>query len=174
MEREELQFYGITACLLLGSLVIWAGLDVYKDNQRLAAENTELRLRNAARARVQNFKLGKVDVNELAVSNASYDMGTPASLLRAMRLQEGGGVIWELGHKGKTATIAACVPPDQWQYYEAGRTANKALWRWAMADKKRRKEAIKALGKAYTAENHAARWSRNVDKLEGVNNAGND
>jgi len=154
---------------VLGGVVCYQSYGLRKDVERLAAENTELRLRNAARARVQNFKTGKVDIYELAVTNASYDMGTPASLLRAMRQQEGGSVIWEMGHKGKTAAIAKAVPPDHWQYYEASRTANKALWRWAL--KHHRKEAIKALGKAYTAENHAARWSRNVEKLEGVNNA---
>lgn len=159
----------------MGSIGLFELHDSRKDLQRLEAENRELRLRDAARARVKNFKDGIVPVNYDAVVAAAYDMGTPASVVYAVRKQENGSPLWELGHKGKTSTIALCVPPDQWQYYEAARTVNKALWRWAMADKKRRKEAIKALGKAYTAEAHASRWARNVDKLEeGIRHAGND
>lgn len=168
-------FYAISALLILGSIGLFELHDSRKDLQRLEAENRELRLRDAARARVKTFKDGKVTVNMEAVANASYDMGAPASVVEAMRRQENGSPLWELGHKGKTALIASCVEPDSWQYYEGARSANKALWRWVMADKKRRKEAIKALGKAYTAEAHASRWARNVDKLEeGIRHAGND
>jgi hypothetical protein len=162
--------------VVLGAAAISAsavvGASMYRDNLALSAENRELRLRGAAKARVDNFKKGGVTVNMEAVANAAYDMGTPSTIIEAMRRQENGSPLWELGHKGKTATIAACVPPDHWQMYEASRTANKAIWRWAM--KHHRKEAIKALGKAYTAEAHAARWARNVDKLEGAINVGND
>lgn len=142
------------------------GVYVWQTNTRLealAVENKELRLRDSARARVKNFKHGNVEVNERAILNASYNMGTPALVLVAVRKQEHGSTLWEFGHKGKTEWIAEHTPPDEWQAYECARTLNKALWAWAL--KHHRKEAVKALGKAYTAEHHAAAWARNVTKL---------
>jgi hypothetical protein len=131
--------------------------------ERLAAENQELRLRDANRARLVKLRRGIHNVDTEAVANASYDMGMDAAVLAAMRKQEHGGPVYELGHGGKTALIWQCIQPDRLQYYEASRSANKALWKWAL--KHHRKEAIKALGKAYTHPQHAAQWSRNVERL---------
>lgn len=157
--RSTALFFGA----LCGTFLAAGGYTVACKLEALSAENKELRLRDSARARVKNFKDGSVEVNERAILNASYNMGTPAYLLVAVRKQEHGSTLWEFGHKGKTAWIAEHTPPDEWQAYEAARTLNKALWRWAM--KEHRKEAVKALGKAYTAEHHAAAWARNVTKL---------
>jgi len=158
--------YAMAMLALLGGALAWSSHDARKHVERLAAENKELRLRHSARERWKGLKEGTVDVNTQAVMAASYNLGAPQSLLTAVRLQEHGSTLWEFGHQGKTAWIAACIPPDQWQAHEAARTLNKALWRHTWGDPIRRREAIKALGKAYTAEKHAKQWARNVDKLE--------
>lgn len=160
---------------LLGGVVCYQSYGLRKDVERLAAENTELRLRDANRARLKALRKGRVDVNAVAISKAAYDMGALESLLKAAAKQEAGGAVYEMGHGGKTAFIWATVAPDEAQYYEAARSFNRALWAWAWADPKRRKEVIKALGKAYTHPAHAKTWARNVEKLEkGTSHAGND
>ena len=156
--------------LLLGlgvcAIAVQTAYKAQRHTERLAAENQELRLRDANRARLKDLRKGRVNPNGEAIANAAYDMGTMQSLLDAVARQEAGGPVYELGHGGKTALIWQCVPPDQTQAYEAARTLNKALWAWAWSDKARRREAIKALGKAYTHPEHAKTWARNVDKLE--------
>lgn len=152
---------------MLGTFLAAYGYTLAVKLDELAAENAELRLRDSARARVKGFKKGTVDVDLEAVHVAGYNLGTPPVLLEAVRRQENGSPLWEYGHQGKSEWIALGVRPDQWQAHEAARTLNKAAWKWILEDKARTREAVKALGIAYTAPHHAKTWARNVTKLMG-------
>ena len=155
---------------LFGVVLLLMGLTVaglaWQRAEALAAENALLRRHAAARERVKNWGKASAKVDKEAVAFAAYNWGTPPSLLTAIRLAENGSPQYEMGHKGKSVFIASNTPLEFWQYCEAARTVNKALWHWALADKRRARDAIKALGKAYTSENRAAQWSRNIERLE--------
>jgi hypothetical protein len=153
---------------LVGTFLAAYGYTTACRLEALSAENRELRLRDAARARVQRFHKGEVSVDAEAIEHAAYNLGTPPAVLEAMRRQENGSPLWEFGHRGKTEWVALGVPPQEWQAHEAARTANKAVWRFVLKDPKLRAEAIKALGIAYTSEAHAKSWARNVNKLMGT------
>ena len=134
---------------------------------QLAAENQALKQQNSMRADFKKLDMGfRTSVDLTATAHASFDMGTPPSVLIAVRQFERGLPGYELGNKGKTATICAAVPQTEWQYYEASRSLNRILWEWTLADPERRKEAIKGIAKIYTAKDHAKDWARNVILLE--------
>lgn len=145
---------------------IFVGGIAWRRAETLSEENALLRRHAAARERVQKWGQARASVDGNAVAFAAYNWGTPQSVLTAIRLQENGAPQWEMGHKGKTEFIAINTPISTWQYCESARTINKALWRWAWSDERRRRDAIKALGRAYTSEAHAKRWANNVEQLE--------
>ena len=119
------------------------------------------------RADFRKLDMGyRCSVDLTATAHASYDMGTPTSVLIAVRQFERGLPGYELGNKGKTYAIASSVPRSEWQYYEASRTLNRILWEHVLSDPERRRDAIKALGATYTEKTHAEEWARNVSELE--------
>ena len=134
--------------------------------ERLATENTELRVANARQASIRKLDRGLPPfIDARAAGAAAFDMGTPASMLMAVRRQEAGVFGFDLGVKCKTATWCAVAPPTSWQYYESARVLNRLLWDWAMADPMRRDEAMKALS-VYTAPQHRKDWAKGVSGFE--------
>lgn len=134
--------------------------------EKLVQENADLRAVEARHASVKKLEAGAPpDVNMEAVKNASYDLGTPASILVAVRRLERGSQGYELGNKGKTAVFAKCVPVEQWQYYEASRSLNRLVWKWALVNPAYRRDLFKALG-GYTRPDRSKDWSRNVDRFQ--------
>ena len=105
-------------------------------------------------------------VDEGAATRASFDMGTPLSLLVALRKTEGGLPGYELGNQGKTLTLALCTPRTDWQYYEASRTLNRIMWAWALGNPDYRASLFKALAEGYTAPENAKAWAKDVSFLQ--------
>lgn len=138
-----------------------------REIQSLAAENAILKIQNARRAEFSGESKGQFrNVDVPAATRASYDMGTPFSMLAAVRMFENGPPGYELGNQGKTYTWTQAVPRSDWQYYEASRTLNHLAWKYILEDSDRRREAISEISKTYTSKDHAKDWAKSVGIFE--------
>lgn len=172
MSRTTINIFLISSIIavLFLSHNILTKIEYKHDYERVLAENHQLRMVNARRARFKDLEAGSpAEVNMEAVTNASFDMGTPASILKAVRRFENGPEGYELGNKAKTELFVKSVPLSHEQYYEASRSLNRIVWKYALSDRTARKKLFKALSE-YTRPDHAAVWADGVEKFESQEN----
>jgi len=93
----------IGALMALGVATLVRADDARAAYDQLAYENHKLRMAEARRARFKDLEAGApAEVNVKAAQSASFDMGTPQSILVAVRQFERGPEGYELGNKAKT------------------------------------------------------------------------
>lgn len=140
---------------------------------RLGQENERLRIYNARQVRAKD-PIGWAKRNGpdwKAVAVASDITAVPSKVLVSVWDFEKGPPGYELGNRGRTELFLRYLPPDQYQFSEAGRSLNQFLWEWLLTTpdgKLQLKRAIAYCGFRYGGPTDVERANWGISVYKGI------